>query len=632
MPLKTLELFGGTCRLSRALSERGCIVTLHERFGDRVEWGETMRQATTKLYEHDILEIDKSKLPVFDFIHASPECRTYSKMAQSEHKRGPSNQYRGVTEEAEKANRVLDKLVAILLDQLKRNPKLRFIIENPWNACGGMHLQPIAKSVIEKEGEGGLGAVLRIVSYCMFGEEYEKETMLWTNIPRLAAELQDDAYRCGQGGHGCDHWLRFGKHRKTVRDLPAHKGAEKGAAFPRRVAAFLADFVVNEEGPAAAACSSSAACCAPLQPRANGASASACPSRPRRAAAAAAVSNLAEVKARDAEAAQAIHERERDVFARSVAQEPWSPEYKEADLARQQRALNEPDLPDGFLGEPDPPYLGPGSTRKPMPSDDAEPMEVEEAGGAESEAAEAAQGDEVGKVADEEMEAEGEPLGPFEDEAGEGEGEGEVEAAQTDGAEAADSEADSEAGAGTEAGEETDVSAEVSAPAPAPAPSASGKASIEAEAAAEAAKSELDAARAEEGRAERARSLAEAKASRKAEALVEATRAERAAAAKAEAARSKAAKAEEALVAAKQKRDAASAEAEAAKAELAAAADDSSRCAATVRSMAAREACIKRAHELLRQADTLYSPSAGATGEMPGAAPPLPMDFVEGLD
>ena len=36
--------------------------------------------------------------------------------------------------------------------------------------------------------------------------------------------------------------------------------------------------------------------------------------------------------------------------------------------------------------------------------------------------------------------------------------------------------------------------------------------------------------------------------------------------------------------------------------------------------------------ELLRQADTLDSPSAGATGEMPGAAPPLPMDFVEGLD
>ena len=75
----------------------------------------------------------------------------------------------------------------------------------------------------------------------------------------------------------------------------------------------------------------------------------------------------------------------------------------------------------------------------------------------------------------------------------------------------------------------------------------------------------------------------------------------------------------------------------------------SSRCAATVRSLAAREAKAQRLAqaeamrkradellldrlELLRQADTLDSPSAGATGEMPGAAPPLPMDFVEGLD
>ena len=61
---------------------------------------------------------------------------------------------------------------------------------------------------MEKEGEGGLGAVLRIVSYCMFGCDYKKETMLWTNIPRLAAELQDGAYHCGEGGHGCEQRVK----------------------------------------------------------------------------------------------------------------------------------------------------------------------------------------------------------------------------------------------------------------------------------------------------------------------------------------------------------------------------------------------------------------------------------------
>ena len=88
-------------------------------------------------------------------------------------------------------------------------------------------------------------------------------------------------------------------------------------------------------------------------------------SRPRRAAAA----SIDEWRKRDAAIVALIHERERSSFAQALDQESWSPEDKEDLRAEQERQLNEPDLEDGFLGERDPPYLAPGSTRKRLSSE-----------------------------------------------------------------------------------------------------------------------------------------------------------------------------------------------------------------------------------------------------------------------
>ena len=48
-----------------------------------------------------------------------------------------------VTDEADEANRVLDKLFAFLHDQMerkeRRGEKLKFTIENPYNPASGMH-------------------------------------------------------------------------------------------------------------------------------------------------------------------------------------------------------------------------------------------------------------------------------------------------------------------------------------------------------------------------------------------------------------------------------------------------------------------------------------------------------------
>ena len=247
-PLKTLELCAGTARLSIWLRKRGCVVTVHERYGERVEWdAQDLPEPDTLLYECDVLEIDPSKLPIFDYIHASPECSSYSAMSRDKHGRKASNNYRGTSDEAAMAKRVLKHLVDILKSQMERNPKLLYTIENPWVDCG-IHKQEIASGVIEKpQSDGGLGAKQCIVTYCMFEPGPKKPTLIWTNSEKLAHDLGHNR-RCGHDGQCCDAKREHGKHPESIRGMGDQV---KKAAFPHAFANRLADCVIAELRPSA---------------------------------------------------------------------------------------------------------------------------------------------------------------------------------------------------------------------------------------------------------------------------------------------------------------------------------------------------------------------------------------------
>ena len=242
-PPKALELFAGTGRLSKALRAAGCEVTLHERYGERIEWHpHGLPEASTPLFEYDLREIDQSRLPVYDFIHASPECSSYSGMAQSKHQREERNGYRGVTPEARQANVVLGKLVSILQNQLERNPKLIFTIENPWNPAGGMHKQEIMTTIVEQQ----LGATRCLITYCMFKPGVKKPTLIWTNCKELAMTLGSGQFYCGgEDGHGhkCSHARLTGKHPEGIRGMGDQV---RSAAFPQAFVQTLARCVVKQ--------------------------------------------------------------------------------------------------------------------------------------------------------------------------------------------------------------------------------------------------------------------------------------------------------------------------------------------------------------------------------------------------
>ena len=196
-PLRCLEICACTGRLSMTLRAHGWEVAVHDRSDKSLEQplapvhpclstadlAAPSSDQMTKWLSCNLLEIEPEELPLFDYIHASLCCATYSPMSQEKHQRKEDNNYLGISPEAGCANEELTHLVAILQSQKRRNPAFLFSLENPGGDGGGkMQHAPKVKEVIEvAAAEGGLGAVRCDVTYCMFERGVKKPTHLWTN-------------------------------------------------------------------------------------------------------------------------------------------------------------------------------------------------------------------------------------------------------------------------------------------------------------------------------------------------------------------------------------------------------------------------------------------------------------------
>lgn len=117
----------------------------------------------------DVLELDYTKLPIPDFIWASTPCNTFSPLVWCN--KNPSRDnitYKALNESGRLGDKLLKKTIEIIKYFLKKNPKLKWVIENP---RGMMRHQPIMKNYD-----------ISTTTYCMYGDKRYKPTDFFNNF------------------------------------------------------------------------------------------------------------------------------------------------------------------------------------------------------------------------------------------------------------------------------------------------------------------------------------------------------------------------------------------------------------------------------------------------------------------
>ena len=123
----------------------------------------------------DYMDMDIKKDPPFvpDIIWASPDCAAFSIAAASLHFDSSSNKPK--TEKAEKAIRLIEKLIEDIKHILSINPECRFYIENPVGKLQFLEcmkpgfFNPIPNFKVWK------------IDQCQYGREFKKPTHIFTN-------------------------------------------------------------------------------------------------------------------------------------------------------------------------------------------------------------------------------------------------------------------------------------------------------------------------------------------------------------------------------------------------------------------------------------------------------------------
>lgn len=158
--MKVLELFAGTCSISKAFKEKG-----HEVY--TIDWDKSFNDISlyadiSKLTTKDIIKLCNGKP---DIIWASPDCTTYSVAGISHHriKNKASNNLDPISDYA----KFCDKTNKHVLDLIKELKPKYYFIENP---RGGLRKMDFMQ-----------GLPRYTVTYCQYGDTRMKPTDIWTN-------------------------------------------------------------------------------------------------------------------------------------------------------------------------------------------------------------------------------------------------------------------------------------------------------------------------------------------------------------------------------------------------------------------------------------------------------------------
>ena len=166
------ELFCGSGRIASSCERNGIVM-------NRLDW---LLDSGPRTWNVDFAKMSDGAVKALfgvDYLHASPDCRTYSQLTASINQRTMETNFLGKTDDAYHANAILLKLFKCLELALRDNPKLIFTIENP-EATFDLH--PLVRQMCKPRKEGGLGASVVRFSFCAFRERVQKNTVLITTV------------------------------------------------------------------------------------------------------------------------------------------------------------------------------------------------------------------------------------------------------------------------------------------------------------------------------------------------------------------------------------------------------------------------------------------------------------------
>lgn len=186
--MKTLlELFKGTGSVGKVAKKMGYNVISVD-----------MEEKYKPTYVTDILDFDYKSIPTPDIIWASPPCNTYSLMINMNTTNRPRKNhppFTALTEQGKTADKVVKRTLEIISYFKQKNPKLKWIIENP---DGFLKQMPFMK-----------GLPMTTTTYCMYGDRTTsrngikgtrwKPTNFWNNFdlklkPRCTHNINKEPY------------------------------------------------------------------------------------------------------------------------------------------------------------------------------------------------------------------------------------------------------------------------------------------------------------------------------------------------------------------------------------------------------------------------------------------------------
>jgi len=137
----------------------------------------------------DLLKWDYKKIPTPDYIWASPPCSSFTNMALTKDKthKNPArvrnvDTMRALAPSAVLGDRLLKKTIEIIRYFSKKNPKLRWVMENPH---GSMWRSPLMKKMPKYD--------THYTYYCLYGDKRKKPTDFFSNVKLKLKEGSCDA-------------------------------------------------------------------------------------------------------------------------------------------------------------------------------------------------------------------------------------------------------------------------------------------------------------------------------------------------------------------------------------------------------------------------------------------------------
>jgi len=208
-----VELFRGT----------GSVGKVARRWGWEVI-SVDMDPAHGATYTVDVLRFPYKDIPVPDVVWASPPCTTYSHAANwVRHREAGTG--RALSDAAHLADRIVRHTLKMIRYWWKRNPRLRFCIENPRG-----HLRNLPEM---------RGLERTTTSYSFYGWPIRKPTDFWTNFP-LALRTE------GPGGTST---IRVGKDpgwRRALRDALGGSEGQSQAVLLGRIPPALVRSILTQ--------------------------------------------------------------------------------------------------------------------------------------------------------------------------------------------------------------------------------------------------------------------------------------------------------------------------------------------------------------------------------------------------